>query len=355
MLQRDHDRGIGFSSRALVLLLVSACNGGSAAEKTDTDAGGSDATPVVHEGKCTLKSGKTAEFATHIGCKADFEALASVPIDTDLPDARSVKVVLDQADGDALYFQNSSKYKIHYEFASTHLSGDGLPLVEELADFNRTEYYQPDRRFLLGAVTYYDGPEGVDARARAVRHGVGGDDREAVRGGEGGGVLRSGARCSTRRRSRCRPKRRSADDVPLLHHRRAVREDRLPAAHARRARSAGCTSSRRASSTTEYLQYRDIIVLDEVPNDISVVSGLITEQFQTPLSHVNVLSQNRGTPNMGLRGATTNAKLRALEGKWVELTVGGQQWSAKEVSAAEADAFWDEHKPAAGHAARSST
>src|SRR6185295_9086291 len=45
------------------------------------------------------------------------------------------------------------------EFASTHLSGDGLPLVEELADFNRTEYYQPDRRFLLGAVTYYSGPK----------------------------------------------------------------------------------------------------------------------------------------------------------------------------------------------------
>ena len=28
---------------------------------------------------------------------------------------------------------------------------------------------------------------------------------------------------------------------------------------------------------------------------------MITEEFQTPLSHVNVLAQNRGTPNMGLR------------------------------------------------------
>jgi hypothetical protein len=48
---------------------------------------------------------------------------------------------------------------------------------------------------------------------------------------------------------------------------------------------------------------------------------------------------------VGLRGATTNTKLRALEGKWVELTVAASTWSAKQVSAAQADAFWDEHKP----------
>jgi hypothetical protein len=52
-------------------------------------------------------------------------------------------------------------------------------------------------------------------------------------------------------------------------------------------------------------------VLDQAPNDISVVQGLITQEFQTPLSHVNVLSQNRHTPNMGLRGALTNPELLA--------------------------------------------
>jgi hypothetical protein len=94
-----------------------------------------------------------------------------------------------------------------------------------------------------------------------------------------------------------------------------------------------------------YLSYRDIVVLDEVPNDISVVSGLITEQFQTPLSHVNVLSQNRGTPNMGLRNATTHEKLRALEDKWVELTVKATEWSIREVTSEEADAYYEAHKP----------
>src|SRR5690606_39008613 len=46
-----------------------------------------------------------------------------------------------------------------------------------------------------------------------------------------------------------------------------------------------------------------IVITDDVPNDIPLVGGLITEAFQTPLAHVNVLSQNRGTPNAALRDA----------------------------------------------------
>ena len=50
-------------------------------------------------------------------------------------------------------------------------------------------------------------------------------------------------------------------------------------------------------------QGRMIVLTDDVPNDIPFVGGLITEAFQTPLAHVNVLSQNRGTPNAALLNA----------------------------------------------------
>ena len=81
-----------------------------------------------------------------------------MPLDQSIPGARSTKVVLDQLDGDKLYFQNSKKYQIHYEFASAHLSGNGLPFVDTLPVFNDTQYSHPERRFVLGAVTYYEGP-----------------------------------------------------------------------------------------------------------------------------------------------------------------------------------------------------
>ncbi len=52
-----------------------------------------------------------------------------------------------------------------------------------------------------------------------------------------------------------------------------------------------------------------ILVTDDVPNDIPLVGGLITEAFQTPLAHVNVLSQNRGTPNMARVGARDDPRI----------------------------------------------
>jgi hypothetical protein len=92
---------------------------------------------------------------------------------------------------------------------------------------------------------------------------------------------------------------------------------------------------------------RDIVVLDLVPNDIPVVAGIITDELQTPLSHINVLSQNRGTPNMSLRGAVKDPELRALEGKWVRLDVDPFDYTVEEVTQAEAEAWWEEHKPPA--------
>ena len=39
-----------------------------------------------------------------------------------------------------------------------------------------------------------------------------------------------------------------------------------------------------------------IVMTDQVPNDIPLLGGLITESFQTPLAHVNVLAAAGGAP-----------------------------------------------------------
>jgi hypothetical protein len=85
---------------------------------------------------------------------------------------------------------------------------------------------------------------------------------------------------------------------------------------------------------------RVVLVTDDVPNDIPFVGGLITEAFQTPLAHVNVLSQARGTPNMALRGARADERLQPLLGKLVRLEVGAADLDVREATAEEADAFW---------------
>ena len=300
---------------------------------------------TIKEEACQIQSGAaTPDSLGHIGCRADFLALASDPLDTSLPGAQSGKVVMDQQDGNALYFQNSKKYQIHYQFASTHLSGSGKPIVGSLSTFNQTEYFTPDRRFVLGAVTYYAGPDvwaleiaPYDTASATMIAAL----YEKVRASAyfGPALVFHPTSTSVAAEAKKLPssiKIKTTDDLYAA-------TDYQPLNLATAVGQLRFVKAAALDST--YVSYRDIVVLDYVPNDITVVQGIITEEFQTPLSHVNVLSQNRHNPNMGLRNATTNATLRALEGKWVSLTVGALSWSIKEVTKAEADTYWEAHKP----------
>jgi pyruvate, water dikinase len=311
-----------------------------------SDAGEADEdTPKIVEGTCQIETGAEApDFLKNVNCTKDFLALASEPVDENLPGARSVKVVVDQAAGNALYFQNSKKYRVHYEFCSAHLSGNGQPLVSQLADFNATEYFSPERRFLLGAVTYYDEPDvwalelaPYDTASAAMI----GTLFRAVEAGNFFGpglVFHPSSEALEREATKLTNGVRVKTTAELY---KGISYQPLSLATA----IGRLRFMNAAALETEYVPYDAIVVLDEAPNDISVVRGIITEAFQTPLSHINVLSQNRHTPNMGLRGALNNPKLRALDGKWVELTVGASAWSVREATQAEADAYWQTHKP----------
>ena len=91
---------------------------------------------------------------------------------------------------------------------------------------------------------------------------------------------------------------------------------------------------------TASLGPRTLLVTDRVPNDVPFVGGLVTEDFQTPLAHVNLLSRNRDTPNMALRGARLDPRLAPLFGRLVRLTVGAGDFEVVAASQVEAEAFW---------------
>jgi hypothetical protein len=302
--------------------------------------GGDDPGPVC------LGTTSDATHVAELGCAADFEALASRPLDASIPGARSVKTVVDRVDGDALYFQNSVTYQTHYQFVSQHLSGNGLPVVSMLAEFNVTEYFSPSRRFVLGALTHYEQPDKwvyeispydtadaamiAGAYAAIAAHSfIAGDlyfhpTSEAV-----------------------------AAVVPSLPPSvKVITTDELyegityqPLNITESYGQLRFYTADELSSGTSYLSFRDIVVLDHVPNDLSVTMGIISDDFQTPLSHINVLASNRGIPNMGLRGAFTDPALRALEGRWVRLKVDLFEYELVEVTQAEADAWWEAHRP----------
>lgn len=89
---------------------------------------------------------------------------------------------------------------------------------------------------------------------------------------------------------------------------------------------------------------RTIVITNDVPNDIDFVAGLITEAFQTPLAHVNILSQSRGTPNMALPGALNDKNISDLLGKLVRLEVSEGGYDLQPADIVDAEAFWDEQQ-----------
>lgn len=301
-----------------------------------------DAEPTPEPG-CTIEEA-VPDYANELGCWGDYDKLASLPLDASIPGAQSVKTLVDRYDDNRLYFTNSRCYPIHWDFASAFLSGNGLPPVGDLSLFNTIEYYSPDRRFLLGSVNYYSGPgawayelapyDTADADMVTTAYQLiqsaayfGGDlafhpasvDQEAL-----------------------------AEELPSSV--KIVTTGELFEGIDYQPLNTGTTTGILRFYAAEdvdgsYTPFRELVVLDKVPNDISIVAGIITAEFQTPLAHINVLSVNRGTPNMALRGASENATLRALEGKWVSLTVTSDDWAIEEISEAEAGAYWEAHKP----------
>ena len=287
--------------------------------------------------------GAAPDYLIELGCVDDFLVLASEPLDESIPGARSGKVVLDQYDNDALYFQNSNKYPIHHDFAAAYLSGPNHPIVPSLSEFNANQYTSLDRRFLLGAVTHYEGPdiwaleiapydtataEMITKLFKAVQQKTYFGSKlafhptsEAV---EAVAKKLSGVAIATTAQIFAKIDYQPLNTGETIGQLRFVKS---------------------AEIETDYVGFRDVVVLDSSPDNISVCAGIISGDFQTPLSHINVLARNRGTPNMGLRNAFDDPALRALDGKWVRFVVGAFEYTITEVSADEAAAWWETHKP----------
>ncbi|HEX2733704.1 MAG TPA: PEP/pyruvate-binding domain-containing protein [Polyangiaceae bacterium] len=303
------------------------------------------------EGECQVADAAAApDSLQQLDCKSDYLALASQPADSELPGVYSVKVVLDTYDADHLYFQNSERFQIHYEFVSTHLSGGDFAIVPGLDSFNASEYYAPeaDRRFFLGAVSYYEAVDAWTLEIAPYDTATGSMVERLFNAVKSHAYF--GPRLTFHPTSENVADRVTPDLPDSI---QTVNSDDLYGPAAYQPLTLGSAIGRLhftlaanlEGDNPEYLNREDIVVLDEAPNDISVVAGLITQEFQTPLSHVNVLAQNRHTPNMGLRNAMKDPDLLPLDGKWVKLTVGGNDWSVEEVTEKEAQDYIAAHKP----------
>ena len=282
----------------------------------------------------------------------DFAALASRQGNVG---ESAMEIVIDLASGDVVALLNSANWDIHYHFVREVI--EGKPHLdrcdpEQQAEFNRgwydfsvINYFQVEgRRYLLATLVEYAGTNlhtleytpGDEISPEQMRYGFFAAMRHVP----------DPTAWSLRPQSadQLAKMRTIEGQVPIVDTNAPFRgvtfQPLVPTVGYGTLRfvEAG------AIATTD-LSPHDILVTNQVPYAIPLLAGLITEDFQTPLSHVNVLSRGRGTPNMGLKNAREDARLKPLLGKLVRLEVRGSDFLVQAADPSEALAFWETHKP----------
>ncbi len=288
----------------------------------DADESDSGTGPDTRDGwSCVLdadapEAGPTP-FAEWLGCASDFAALAAPPLDAALAGARSLKTVIDRADDAHLYFTNVTLFPVHYDFCRTYLSGRGLPPVPDLGSFNASEYYAPQRRFLLGALTFYEGANAWVYELAPY------DTASSAMITSAFQALRThayiGAELAFHPTSSAIEARAAelAPDIPV------VTTSALVEATRYQPLVLGATTGRLrfiAASTLTPAEVgpRDVVVLDAVPDAperMGIAAASITSARQAPAGPLNARAMDRRAPNLTLVGAWDDAALRALDGQ----------------------------------------
>ncbi len=283
------------------------------------------------------------DYSPDVRDEATWRALAASPGRQVTAHTEVVKVIIDLEDHWKVYFLQSRRWEIHYFFASRFLSTFSHP-VEDHAAFNVREYRRDDRRFVLGTLTRYR-----DQSVWAYDL-IAGDTLDVARTVRAFEAVRSRVFFGGALRYRPVPPAHEsavaqfiAAGVPVVTTQElfgAIRYQPLNPGDAW-----GWLRFVQGDPDPARVRRTDVVVLDRVPLDLPVCAGIVTGELQAPLSHVAVLATNRGTPDMALRGAFEDPRLRALEGRLVRLRVTPQEWSVEPASQADAERAWERMRP----------
>ncbi len=298
-----------------------------------------------------LRSRDVGDRVRYLRTPSDFSALSAGESDVGID---AVKFVLDQAAPGAVHLLSSAAWPLHYTFIREQIYREP-PLdrcdPQQNAEFTRgwyafseQEYFETEdaRRFLLGTLSLHGGAD-ISAVEYAFGDKINGDQ-----------MVRAYWSVLPHTLDPTRWVLRPQDDAQVAQLQGQGAQAPIVAPNApfvgvtyqplTEGVAYGTLRFVPASELSAASLGPDIILLtDDVPNDIPFVGGLVTEAFQTPLAHVNVLSMNRGTPNAALRDA--REMLQEHIGELVRLEVASAELRVERTTPEAATAYWQQVRP----------
>jgi len=276
-----------------------------------------------------------------ITSKSDFELLESKPLSEKYSNTSAVKVILEISSGE-IYFIESKKYKFHYDFCSLEL---GYPYG--MADFNEYNYQENKNRYYrLATINHYK-----DAGIYTFEFST--SETLCAQNVDFYTKVKALFRLNTPLRLFPSANKQIEFMERFFPEEGIVRADEIYKNQKYQALNQTYSYGRLTFIDMDDFENseignNDIIVVNGTPNEMPFCRGIITTDFQPPLSHIVLLSHNRGTPVMALRNAWENKKLRALENQYVRYNVGSKIFEITEATKDQAEKFWarkDKRKP----------
>lgn len=293
-----------------------------------------------------------SDGATAIHDAAAFEALSHLD---DVPGAlgvREVKFLVTGVDTKSprVFFLNTRNWQYHYLFAR-----DVLGVKLNNAEFNLVTYFTSSRRFLAGTVIYHekfrrdDGALGLYALEFWPTDNVGVAHVTLAYELVSGAMPFAGSR--------------------LAYHPSGAIQEELYEAELQQYGDSGIRVVRTAEifesvdysplnpgvgfgrlrvidgAATPPPAIRDVVVFKTLPNDLSHVAGVLSEEPQTPLSHVNLRAKQNNTPNAYLRAASQDPRLRQHLGGIVRFEVKPDDIDVRAATAEELEEHLEAQRP----------
>lgn len=260
-------------------------------------------------------SSEAQQYLSKIESQEEFSMLSGAPLSSKYGNIASIKVIY-EIKTDKIYFINSNFYKYHYEFCQFNLNENN-----DLGEFNRANYDESeDRKYLLANLNYsktlnryFVDLSPYDQMPVGYMKKLYDEIASKTFIINKLSFLLNTARLIEKR-----------DDLktkfPIILPEEIYQNITFQSV------SQGKTYGKlRFISNLDSLESpllpTDIIVIKNTPMYLPLVSGIIVTEFQTPLSHLSILGQNRKIPICAYKSAFSDEKMKLNDLQMVEFRV----------------------------------
>lgn len=258
--------------------------------------------------------GNTQNHVPQLSTQKQFSEWSSAPLYQKYGQVSSVKVVYDNK-YEKLHFISTQNYDFHYEYCIEKLGFPG-----DLSDFNDASYSgEKSRRFLLANINYYKALDKFTFE-------LGPSDRMNIKHLElffekvTEEVFFADRFYLMLNTSHVNSIVKSTTSLPIITP-EEIYDGQIYQPISKKKSYGRVRVINDWETEFKDILPTDIIILNTIPEVFPMVSGVVVTEFQTPLSHVTLLGQNRKIPICAYTKAFNTNSLLAFDNKIVEFKV----------------------------------